>query len=288
MKAGTIRQCSYRSLFWLCVCLGPLLVSCSAIQITYSTADWLLLWKLDDYFDLSSAQKEYLAPQIKQLHRWHRRDQLPQYAQFLDQMDGFCKDGLSETELETIFSSVEAFRMHLAKQVASPGATFLATVTSAQRRHLEEVFSKDRQRLLAKLGQKGAVRVKRRTAQTLETLTAWLGELSVDQESRIRQWIAEFPDGTEAWLAHRYRRETMLLELLSVSTDPLMLEPALYSWLADPRTGATPEYLDSAKEWRQGMAKVILEIDRILTPDQRAYLSRKLQEVIHDIRELVG
>jgi hypothetical protein len=38
----------------------PLLISFSAFHITYSTADWILLWKLDGYFDLSVSQEEYL------------------------------------------------------------------------------------------------------------------------------------------------------------------------------------------------------------------------------------
>jgi len=61
----------------------------------------------------------------------------------------------------------------------------------------------------------------------LEYPTAWLGELSVDQESCIRQWIAELPDGADAWLAHRNRREDMWLDLLGAFTDLLRLKPAL-------------------------------------------------------------
>ncbi|MFA9563029.1 MAG: hypothetical protein ACERKU_11905, partial [Nitrospirota bacterium] len=82
------------------------------------------------------------------------------------------------------------------------------------------------------------VRLTRRTASTLETLTSWLGELSVDQETHIRQWIKDFPNTTEVWLTHRRRRKAMLVDLLSSSHDPRILEQGLYHWLADSKAGA--------------------------------------------------
>ena len=84
---------SYWQGFLRLLLLCPLLISCSAFHLTYSTADWILLWKLDGYFDLSASQEEYLDHQIEKFHVWHRRQGLPQYAQFPAQIDQFCKIG---------------------------------------------------------------------------------------------------------------------------------------------------------------------------------------------------
>jgi hypothetical protein len=278
---------SYWQGFLRLLFLWPLLVSCSALELTYSTADWVLLWNMDRYFDLSASQEEYLSREIKNIHVWHRHHELPQYAQFLDQIDEFGKNGLSQVELESIFTSVENFRVHLAKQASLPGAIFLSTVTPVQIGHFQQVLAQDHGRLVSEIGKESEVRLTRRIASTLETLTSWLGELSVDQEIHIRQWIQEFPNTTEVWLAHRRRRQAMLVEFLYSSHDPHILEQGLYDWLADSKTGATPEYLVASREWREGIERVVLEIDQILTRDQRMHFTRKLQRLIQDIKELV-
>jgi len=267
--------------------LWPLLVSCSALQITYSTVDWVLLWKLDSYFDLSASQEEYLDKEIKKLHVWHRHHQLPKYSQFLLQIDQFWENGLSQAELETIFASVENFRVHLANQAAPPGAIFLSIVTPTQIQHFQEVLDREHRRLVSKIGRNSEERLTRRIDSTMENLTSWLGEMSVDQETSIRQWITEFPDTTDVWLAHRQSRQSRLVELLRASHDAATLEQGLYPWLADSKTGAAPEYLSASREWREGVKKVVLKIDQILTQDQRGYFSRKVQGLIQDIRALV-
>jgi len=268
--------------------LWPLLVSCSALQITYSTLDWILLWKLDSYFDLSASQEKYLDREIKNLHVWHRHHQLPEYQQILSQLDQLWANGLSRSEIEIIFASVDNFRIHLAKHASLPGAIFLSTVTPIQIRHFQEVLGKEHRRLVSDIGTESEEQLTRRITSTLETLTSWVGELSEDQQTYIRQWIAEVPDTAVEWLAHRKRRQGRLLELLRASHDPFTLEQGLYYWLADSKTGATPEFLVASREWREGIKKVVLEIDQILTRDQRVHFSRKLQRLIRDIRGLVG
>ena len=100
---------SYWRGFFRILLLCPLLVSCNTLHITYSTADWIVLWKLDRYFALSSSQENYLDLQIKAFHVWHRHDQLPQYAQFLGQIDQFSKHELSQAALENILLRLNTF-----------------------------------------------------------------------------------------------------------------------------------------------------------------------------------
>ncbi len=284
---GFLHRSYWRGLFRILL-LCPLLVSCNTLHITYSTADWILLWKLDRYFALSASQENYLDLQVKAFHVWHRHHQLPQYAQFLAQIDEFSKNELSQAELENIFASVEYFRVHLARRASPPGAEFLATGTPAQIRHFEEMLDQDYRRLVSEIGDDPEVRLDTRVATTSETLTTWVGELSVDQETYIRERMRKIPDTRDMWLAHRKSRQEKLLELLRSAHDPFSLEQGLFQWLADSKTGATEEYLVVSREWREGVQRAVLDIDRILTRDQRAHFSRKLQGLIHDIHGLIG
>ena len=268
--------------------LCPLLVSCSTLYITYSTADWIVLWKLDGYFDLSHAQEKYLKSRIQALHVWHRHQQLSQYAQFLNHVDQCAKDGLTLAELESIFASVDNFRFLLAQRVAPSGAIFLATVTPSQILQLETVLSQDHRRLVSEVESDPEERLAKRFTATVDTVSSWVGDLSIDQEMDIRKWIEAVPDTTDQWLAHRKDRQAWLLALLRSTHDPMLLEQGLYQWLADWKTGTTPESLMALLEWREGVKKVVLEIDRILTPEQRVHFSRELGELMREIKGMAG
>ncbi len=142
------------------------------------------------------------------------------------------------------------------------------------------MLGQEHRRLVSDTGKESEVRFQRRTALILETLTFWLGELSVDQETYILQRIEEVPDTTDMWLTHRKSRQGRLLELLRSSHDPVTLEQGLYHWLADSKTGAMAEYLVDSNEWREGVEKAVEKIDRVLTCDQRVHFSRKLQRLV--------
>jgi len=59
--------------------LVSLLTSCSALSLTYNYADWLMYWRIDQYFDVSSYQKPVLQTHLTQLHSWHREQEIPRY-----------------------------------------------------------------------------------------------------------------------------------------------------------------------------------------------------------------
>ncbi len=288
MKSMSFQTWSYlcRRLSILVLC--PLLVSCSTLHVAYSTADWFVLWKLDGYFNLSSAQETYLEGRLQALHAWHRHQQLSLYAQFLNHIDQCVKDGLTPAELESMVGSIEHFRIVFAQRVAPSGAKFLATVTPTQLLHLETALSQCYRRLVSEVGREPEVRLAKRFAAAVDTLSSWVGDLSVDQERYIRERIRTIPDTTDQWLAYRKDRQIWLLDLLRSSHDPVQLEQGLYRWLADWKTGTTSESLRALLEWREGIKKVALAIDRILTPDQRVHFSKKLRELVQEIKGMAG
>lgn len=60
-----------------------LIASCSVVKTTYNNAPTLIIWRLDDFFDLTQAQTLALKPSLQRLHDWHRQTQLPIYVTLL-------------------------------------------------------------------------------------------------------------------------------------------------------------------------------------------------------------
>lgn len=273
---------------WLLLVLWPILASCTALQFTYSTADWILLWKMDRYFDLSADQRSYLNGQAKSLHRWHRRTQLPQYAQLLRDLEQRTHQGLTRDDVERGLAAVEQFRVQLAEQAAPPGTNFLGSVTPRQVRHFQEQLAVEHRRLISEIGTGQEARVRQRLATVSRTLTSWVGRLSFEQEHRIGQWIRDMPDLTDMWLEHRRSRQAALVELLDTSPDPSVLDQELFQWLADANLGGSPGYLEASKEWREALKTLVVSIDGILTGEQRQHLSKELESLIRKLSNMAG
>lgn len=64
-----------------------LLGGCSSTTFVYNRLDFVLPWYLGRYVDLDRTQREQLDALLAPLLEWHRREELPRYVAFLDDLE---------------------------------------------------------------------------------------------------------------------------------------------------------------------------------------------------------
>ena len=79
-------------------------------------------------------------------------------------------------------------------------------------------------------------------------------------------------------LQNRQRRQIDFVALLKAYRSPAELEPRLKHWLTDWEDGASPEYRRQSELHREQYIQMLLELDRGLTPPQRAHAVTRLNE----------
>jgi hypothetical protein len=79
-----------------------LLGACSSTTFVYNRLDFVLPWYLERYVDLDRTQREQLDALLDPLLEWHRREELPRYVAFLDDLER----GLDQT---LTLAAVEAY-----------------------------------------------------------------------------------------------------------------------------------------------------------------------------------
>ena len=95
------------SIFYQVIIFFILILSgCLTLKLTYDFADTLILWELDNYFDLESKQEDILLPVIQNNLKRHRNQELPQYAELIRYIQKSGKDGLEPKEIEVILQTV--------------------------------------------------------------------------------------------------------------------------------------------------------------------------------------
>lgn len=270
---------------WLVVGLLVFLAGCS-LTVAYRYADWLILWQLDHYFDLTAEQRRDLAQRLKPLLARHRQEAIPQYEGFLVEVRQRLERGLTNEDIEWVYASYDGLRADLFDRLVADGGVFLASVDPQQVRNFEEALQKDNEKAARLVRAPAQERLKRRAQATIDWLEDWLGSLSKDQQAQIREGSLALPDQQQAWITYQQHRQQELLALLHQPRTPDRVARELRVMLVYPDHTAPQSYQDAVHQMRAAVKTMALGIDQRLTADQRHHALAKLQRLIEQLHDL--
>lgn len=276
-------------ILWLAL-LCVLLSGCSALRIGYDQADKLLAWMADDYFDLDPAQKQEFHGRINRLLKWHRHEQLPDYVRFLGEARQRGQGTLTREDAAWIVDGAKARFRTIAEHGAADAAEMLAALTPDNIRALEKQFGKVNQKFVREYKVNGTPdeRKRARLQRTLKQLRDWAGSLTHAQEDRIAALNNAIPNADHLRHQDRQRRQKEFLALLEQRHDKPRFAAQLRTWLADWEHGRAPEFEKAQNEIYEKRVALYLEVERMLTPQQRQHVLHKLQGYIDDLQALAA
>jgi hypothetical protein len=281
----TRRAGQHRLWTWCAAGLLVLLAGCS-LTLAYRYADWIILWELDHYFDLTSEQRHDLGLRLTPLLARHRHEAIPQYEAFLVQIRQRLERGLTSRDIDWVYATYDRLRADLFERFVADGGVFLASVDPSQVRTFEAALQKDNDKAARLVQAPAPERLKKRANATIDWLEDWLGSLSKDQEAQIREWSLALPDTQQVWLAYRQQRQQKLLVLLHQSRTPERAAQELRSMLVDQDQTAPHSYQDAVRQMRAAVTTMALAIDQRVTADQRHHAVTKLQRLIDQLHDL--
>ncbi len=267
-----------------------LLSACSAIRIGYNQADTILAWMADDYFDFDAAQKQDFNTRIDRLLKWHRQEQLPDYARFLTQIKQRGQKQVSRDDAAWMVEGAKARFRAIAQHGAPDAAELLATLTPDNIRALEKQFAKTNQKFAREYKLNGTPddRKRARLERTLKQVREWAGTLTHAQEERITALNDAIPSTDVMRHQDRQRRQQEFLALLKLRHDKSAFVPQLQAWLTDWEKGRALSFEKAQADAFDKRVALYLEVERMLTPQQREHVLHKLQEYIDDIHALTA
>ena len=241
-----------------------LLAGCSAVQTGYNNAPTLLYWWLDGYIDFEDAQARPVRESLDALHAWHRRQELPAYAEWLGRLQQLAGATVTPEQVCSHLAQVRVHLQHLGEQSADGLARLAPSVQPEQLRHLARQFEKHNQKWREDwLDGSPAELLERRLERTVERYEDFYGGLSEAQKTLLRQRLtASSFDARLAW-AERLRRQQDMLQVLQ-----------------EHRNGERPAHVK---------AEMLALVQRSLTPPEpaaRAQFERMLQEGCQSIAAL--
>ena len=273
---------------FLAGCLA-VLAGCSMMRLGYGHLDTYAAWKANEYFDLDAAQKDEFARRFDRLHEWHRYQELPGYAAFRAPTRKRLERPLRTDDVEWFVDGIRERYERIVMRVADDAAALLFTITPAQLDALRRQWDKDNRRFAREYRLNGADEdIKRaRARRTLEQVRDWVGNLSHEQEQRIIAMANALPITEKLRYEDRVRRQREFLALIAQrGNDPKVFAERLRTWLIEWDKGRAPEYERRSREWAAQRMQMVVELERMLTPHQRAIALGRIQDYVEEFTRL--
>lgn len=260
-----------------------LLAGCSALRLAYDNADVYVKYRAGHYLDLRGRDDEELAQRIDSFFAWHRAQELPEYARIADEAAKRVANGLSREDLVWGYDSLVAHAQHSLRAAAERMAPLLDRLTPEQVAHMEKGFAEDN-RKFARENLRGSEqeRRKRRAKRVEERLEDWVGNLSQAQVERVRQYSQRAPLYDELRDRERKRLQAELLQMVRQRQAQKLLPERAPYW----ERGRDPAHAKASEANRQEYFALLLDLDRSITPRQRARAQANFRRYAEDFAVL--
>jgi len=253
------------------------------VRFAYENADVYLRWRIETYFDLQGALSDDLDERVAGFMAWHRAKALPQYAKLFDEAGQRFARGLQPADWDWGYDSMRAQAKESLREGAERLAPLLDRLSPREIAHFERRLAEDN-RKFARENLRGSERErrKRRTERNVERLEDWLGALTQAQVERVALYSARAPLLDEFRDADHKRLQAELVALLRAKEARKRLPEAAVNW----ERGRAPAYVAALDASRKEYIAMALDLERTLSPEQRARAAERFARYAEDFRTL--
>jgi len=260
-----------------------LLAACSALRLAYDNAGVYVKYRAGQFLDVKGAQDHELAQRIDSFFVWHRASALPAYARTAEEAAARIGKGISRADLVWGYDSFVAHARQSLRGAAERVAPLLDRLTPEQLAYMEKGFAEENRRF-AKENLRGSdgERRKRRAERVEERLEDWVGGLSEAQVERVRLYSQRAPLVDELRQRDHRRLQARVLDMARARRAQRELPALAGSWPA----GREAAYAKASEAAREEYYALLLDLDRSMTPEQRARAQRTLRRYAADFVRL--
>jgi hypothetical protein len=274
---------------WVLVVLAATaLAGCGTVmRVVYNNGDFALRVMANEYFDTNGDQSEILKAQLARFHEWHRREELPAYARLFQSAADRAARGLKPEDVSWAIASVrERYRVVVA-QAAEDGAPVIATLKPDNYAALDRKFADVNAKFTKDYLAGDQAKRDRARAKWFEERIDWfIGDLTDAQVAIIQRFVQSQPRMNEVRLADRKRRQQEFVALIRKYQSSPELAERMREFFVHWERDRGAEHARLAREWEGRLTQLVVELDRTLTPEQRARLVGRFETLAEDSRVL--
>jgi hypothetical protein len=262
---------------------------CSMVTLGYNQADWILRYWINDYTSFSTSQKAQIHLEVDNYLRWHRKNALPGYIAFLQDVDAAVNRETGMTVADVMRLRTESGRLYqlTMEPTIRPAAHILSTLDSDQITELAYTFAeRDRKQREKMLEGSEQEMLNARAERHVDLVKSMVGSLSSAQEKAITAMSLRIPFASRAFIEQREARQARLIALLREKAGEDKIAALLRQWLISPESFRTPQQQQAIAAYEDAMNEMTVRIAATLTTRQKHHLSDEIASYIDDFRKL--
>ena len=279
----------YRWLVWLSLLL---LQGCSAIKLGYQQLPTLSYWWLDSAVSFSDAQSTHARQALESLHHWHRREELPAYADLLQRSAQWSQGQLQGHQVCAVWSEAQAAMDRSMREAIRHAAPVAMQLGPKQLSHLAHHFERKNEEW-EKEWLQGSLEERQQTRlnKTVERYASFYGELNAAQVAMLKSQQSQSAWSAEWGRQDRQRRQQDLLATLKRISQgafgSAQAEQELHAlwqrWLKPPDAHGQMVMATLVKQTCENLAR----LHNTTTPEQRQRAVRRLRSYERDLKDLI-
>jgi len=268
----------------------PLLITgCdnTVYRLLYNSLDTLLYGSVIRYINPDPGQDRLLKEKIDVHLRWHRKVELPKYIVTLEGLRERMAAGLKKSDIAWMQYRFYRHELDLYNAISNDVASFLVSLNEKQVDQMERTMG-ERISEFEKESRKSAEDRINETARSFTRLAEFIyGDLSEAQKKDIVQMVQHKED-LEPMRIRLYReRQAEFIALLRTEPGKDRVRDYISKLFINPEKNYPEYYRMPAERHDRYVVESFLRFDReLVTPAQRSYACKKIDNLIQAFREL--
>jgi hypothetical protein len=286
-NAPKTQTATIKTALWFVIAIFLLIASCSTTSLVYRNAEWYLQYKINTYTSFNAQQKKMISVQIADYMRWHRKNALPDYIKFLQNLNGAAQfDGrIQPGEITLLRTDLLDLYKRTLVPLVRPTADMLASLDDQQIQELDmnlthELDEQKREQLDVTPAQYRD----RRADRTVDFMEWLAGSLGRDQEAKVRQMSRELPFVADIYLQQRQVNQKRLMDVVRSHAGREKIAAILLSWILTPESTRLPQQQDTIESFQRATDEMIAQIHATLTAKQKEHIRKIISSYIDEMR----
>lgn len=259
-------------------------------RLIYPHLEWLIPWYVSDYISLDDTQKNMLQKRLLKQLDWHCRTQLPAYAESLRAIGRDFADAeqpINYAKIQFHINKLMELYKGLLKQIGPDIHAILITASDAQIAELFDNLKKQNQEFKAEYVNLPIPQLnENRQKRSIKRLKYWISNLTAGQKEAISAWSSQLVPTSKDWLQNREILQTEARRLLSQRGSSPELSATLLELIVNSDQMRTAAYQAKIDANIDMTIQFIIRLDRLITPQQRSYLLKRIESLAADFDKL--
>jgi Family of unknown function (DUF6279) len=267
--------------------LVVLAASGCSVKFAYNNLDRLARWEVSEYVDFDERQAIYFDAEFARLMYWHRTQELPRYADWLESLATATSEERVEATLDRVVSEAIASAELLERKALPMTVELMVSLSDAQVQALPKRFEKANAELVEdEVGLDTRAAQERWHEDLQDGARRFMGRLTDEQINWLKLQSVRYQPELVQWAEYRKRWQARLMAMLATRSDADAFASAYERLLNERETLYGPEFKAVSKSNETLRRDVVLGLLLQANERQTERLIESMREFALDFRTL--